>query len=130
MLGPEQQHRSSSSDKKIEHRNFKLQCSKFGTSPGNTHLAQGVSPGTNVIAQTCEEGKTVSVEWLCALKSSMYHLSLRGRGHGSHAEDEFGHCVKVEETGLASKATLMMGDHVSGHGTTMLGSPDHSVAAR
>ena len=33
---------------------------------------------------------------------------------------------------LARKATLMMKDHVSGHGTTLsvLGSPDHSKAAR
>ena len=47
-----------------------------------------------------------------------------------YAEDNFGQWPRMKW--LASKAALMMKDHVSGHGTTLRvsGSPDHTRAAR
>ena len=88
----------------------------------------------NVTVYTLEAVKT----GVCGIESSMENPSLRVSGHVSSmnrafivddfAEDEFGQ--RAED--WRARLTLLMKDHVSGHGTTLSvpGSPDHSRAAR
>ena len=95
----------------------------------------------NVISYSFESVRTVFEDMSCAQKSSKENHSLRVSGNvnsmnrsflveGSAEDENLNNGPKMKR--WVGKATLMMRDHVPGHGTTLsvFGSLDHSRAAR